>query len=642
MAVIRKIDTIGVKTLLSKGEFGLDMYTAGGDTGRVYIGTGTENIMLARIDDLGATEVVATAGQTLVSVVNSASMILRIDNVAQTEGVDYTIVDGNTISMITPLVGGEVISAIDTGDITSAVTALGVEFMSNKNIANGYAGLDATGKVNSSILPSYVDDVLELDTYADLPVIGEGNKIYIVVADETKGGDTSSYRWTGSIYAMVSNTLTAADVKALYESNANTNAYTDAEKLEVAVSTVHNTSDGSDHTFIDQDVTTTGTPVFASVQVAGGTGDEGRFTWNADESTLDVALNGATLQVGQEQLIRVTNNSGTSINDGMAVMATGTLGNSDRITVAKATLTQANAKFILGIVTETIASGADGFVTAFGKVRGIQTNGVNYGETWVDGDVLYVKDSGNGALTKVVPTDTQVKLPVAIVISAHGSNGTLFVRVNSIDENHAKAELALKASINSPTLVTPNIGVATGTSFNSITGLASVAPLAAGTAAVGVSTLTARQDHVHPIQTTISGNAGTATKLATARNIALTGDITGNINFDGSANVSIATTIAANSVALGTDTTGNYVVGNTAGTGIVVTGTAGEGWSPTITLSNVGTSGTYRSVTTDTQGRITAGTNPTTVAGYGLTDVYTKTQIDTNIGTVAEFEATLN
>lgn len=194
----------------------------------------------------------------------------------------------------------------------------------------------------------------------------------------------------------------------------------------------------------------------------------------------------------------------------------------------------------------------------------------------------------------------------------------------------------------SPVLVTPTIGVATGTSFNSITGLASVAPLAAGTAAVGVSTLTARQDHVHPIQTTISGNAGTATKLATARNIALTGDITGNVNFDGTANVSIATTIAANSIALGTDTTGNYVVGNTAGTGIVVTGTAGEGWSPTIALSNVGTAGTYRSVTTDAQGRITSGTNPTTVAGYGLTDVYTKTQIDTNIGTVAEFEATLN
>lgn len=173
----------------------------------------------------------------------------------------------------------------------------------------------------------------------------------------------------------------------------------------------------------------------------------GQFAWNIDESTLDLGLNGAVLQVGQEQLIRVRNNSGANITNGTAVMATGTIGNSGRITIAKANLTQANAKYILGVVTEDIVEGADGFCTVFGKIRAIQTNGTNYGETWVDGDVLYVKDSGNGALTKVIPTDTQVKLPIAIVIHSHGTNGSLFVRVNSIDENHAKADIALKADI---------------------------------------------------------------------------------------------------------------------------------------------------------------------------------------------------
>ncbi|MFK3681800.1 phage tail protein [Pseudomonas sp. NPDC088890] len=38
--------------------------------------------------------------------------------------------------------------------------------------------------------------------------------------------------------------------------------------------------------------------------------------------------------------------------------------------------------------------------------------------------------------------------------------------------------------------------------------------------------------------------------------------------------------------------------------------------------------GTYRSVTVDIYGRVVAATNPTTAAGYGLTDVYTKTQVD--------------
>lgn len=228
----------------------------------------------------------------------------------------------------------------------------------------------------------------------------------------------------------------------------------------------------------------------------------GQVAWNSTENTLDVGLDGVVLQVGQEQLIRVRNNTGTAISNGNAVMATGTIGNSGRITIANANISQANAKYILGVVTEDIVAGADGFVTAFGKVRGIKTNGAQFGETWVDGDVIYVKDLGNGELTKVVPTNTQVKLPIAIVINSHPTNGTLFIRVNSIDENHAKAELALKANLISPTLVTPNIGIATGTSFNGITGLGTNAPIINGVATAGISTLASKQDHVHPSDTT--------------------------------------------------------------------------------------------------------------------------------------------
>lgn len=269
-----------------------------------------------------------------------------------------------------------------------------------------------------------------------------------------------------------------------------------------------------------------------------------RVSWNTDESTLDVALGAATLQVGQEQLIRVTNNSGVAIDNGTAVMAAGTLGNSGRITVTKANLTQANAKYILGIVTETIANGADGFVTAFGKVRGVQTNGANYGESWVDGDVLYVKDSGNGALTKVVPTDSQVKLPIAIVVHAH-SSGTIFVRVNSIDENHAKAELALKAPLASPALTgTPT--APTAAVGNSTTQLATTAFVNAEIANDAPTKVGGGASGTWGIG--ITGNAGTATKWATARTISLTGGVSGSVSIDGSTNVSIATTLDFNTV----------------------------------------------------------------------------------------------
>ena len=72
---------------------------------------------------------------------------------------------------------------------------------------------------------------------------------------------------------------------------------------------------------------------------------------------------------------------------------------------------------------------------------------------------------------------------------------------------------------------------------------ASATPKAPGTAAVGTSSKYAREDHVHPLQTTVSGNAGSATKLATARTIGITGAVTGTAtSFDGTKNISIDVT----------------------------------------------------------------------------------------------------
>lgn len=74
---------------------------------------------------------------------------------------------------------------------------------------------------------------------------------------------------------------------------------------------------------------------------------------------------------------------------------------------------------------------------------------------------------------------------------------------------------------------------------SSIPTAATVTPKASGTAAVGTSTKYAREDHVHPLQTSVA----TATKLATPRVIAITGAVSGSATFDGSDNVSINSTL---------------------------------------------------------------------------------------------------
>ncbi len=68
-------------------------------------------------------------------------------------------------------------------------------------VANGVAGLDESGKVPESQLPSYVDDVIEYDAKADFPTTGESSKIYVDTATN------KTYRWSGSTYIEISSSL---------------------------------------------------------------------------------------------------------------------------------------------------------------------------------------------------------------------------------------------------------------------------------------------------------------------------------------------------------------------------------------------------------------------------------------------------
>ena len=152
---------------------------------------------------------------------------------------------------------------------------------------------------------------------------------------------------------------------------------------------------------------------------------EGRLVWNATDGTLDLGLGNATLQIGQEQYWYVRNNTASPIPNGAAVMATGTLGASGRITaapmVADGTIP---AKFFLGIATQEIPVDADGYVTTFGKVRGFDTSLIP------SGSVLYVSPSTPGGLTITEPTAPNLKLPVAFAVS-QANNGTLAVRTTT-------------------------------------------------------------------------------------------------------------------------------------------------------------------------------------------------------------------
>ena len=108
--------------------------------------------------------------------------------------------------------------------------------------------------------------------------------------------------------------------------------------------------------------------------------------------------------------------------------------------------------------------------------------------------------------------------------------------------------------------------------------------------------------------------------------VTLTGDVTGSASATltdlASGTISVATTVAANSVALGTDTTGNYMVNVTAGTGISVSHTQAEGSTATITNSDLGSSQSiFKNIAVSGQTTVVADSNNDTLtfaAGGGI------------------------
>ena len=162
------------------------------------------------------------------------------------------------------------------------------------------------------------------------------------------------------------------------------------------------------------------------LQLTGGSGDQGTFSWNTDEETVDLIQNGTTLQLGQETHIHVKNQTGSLIPDGTPVYATGTLGASGRITVAPMIANgSVEAKYFLGVTTEDIADGDDGKVTTFGKIRGLNT------AAYTEGQTLWVSSTVAGAFQTTRPVAPNLDLEVAIVINSHANNGTIFVRANN-------------------------------------------------------------------------------------------------------------------------------------------------------------------------------------------------------------------
>lgn len=160
----------------------------------------------------------------------------------------------------------------------------------------------------------------------------------------------------------------------------------------------------------------------------------GTISWDDGNGTANITLKGGNvnLQVGQELVARVYNDSGVSLTDGQIVYISGAQGNRIAVKLANAS-SEATSAGTLGMVTEPIASGAEGFITIMGTVNGLNTTGLTAGA------LVYLSASTPGAYTTTAPSAPNHRVILGYVERVHATVGSIYVKVDNgyeLDELH--------------------------------------------------------------------------------------------------------------------------------------------------------------------------------------------------------------
>jgi hypothetical protein len=171
----------------------------------------------------------------------------------------------------------------------------------------------------------------------------------------------------------------------------------------------------------------------------------GATRWNNTIGSSETLLKGGSVSLknGVDLVARVVNKvtPNTTLTKAayQAVRVSGAQGQRLAVELAQAN-NDNNSADTIGIVCETIATNQEGFIQTVGQLEDINTTGSLQGETWADGDVLYLSPTTAGALTNIKPTGATGHIVViGYVEYAHANNGKIYVKIMNgweLDELH--------------------------------------------------------------------------------------------------------------------------------------------------------------------------------------------------------------
>ena len=454
-----------------------------------------------------------------------------------------------------------------------------------------------TGTIDAARLPSYVDDVIEGANLAAFPATGETGKIYVAL-DTNK-----TYRWSGSAYVYITS--------GAVDSVAGKTGVVTLVKGDVGLGNVDNTAD-SVKSVASAAVLTTARTIngvsfngSAAITVTAnttnaltiGTGLSGTSFNGGSAVTIAIDSTVATLS-GTQTLTNKTIAAGSNTISGLTNSnLSGTAGITNA-NLANSSVTVGTTAIALGASSTTLAgltsvtsttfvgalTGNAATATSASQIDGIEFRNGNSTNA-VNPDTI--NDNGIGYITSV---SLLGQVDGALYSQAYSSSW-----VHQIFGDYRTGQLAVRGRNNGTLTAWRNI-------LDSVN-YTSYSPSLTGTGASGTWGIN------------VTGNAATATALASGRTIALTGDVTYTSGaFNGSANVTGTATLANSGVTAGSYTLASITVDAKGRITAASNGTASGG----VTSFSAGTTGLTPS--TATTGAVTlAGTLAVANGGTGAT-----------------------
>jgi hypothetical protein len=328
--------------------------------------------------------------------------------------------------------------------------------------------------IEITVFPTYNEINVNKVTGAVNSVNGQNGDVVLTKTDLNLGNVDN----TSDVNKPISNaTQTALDLKVdkITGKGLSTNDYTTIEKTKLSgIQDGAEVNVNADWNATTGDALILNKPTIPSlstlVPYTGATSDLNLGTNNliADHIALNVSPSGAGFVVGATQWSNTLGSSETLLKGGNVILKNGVdlLARVVNKVVPNTTLTKASYQVVkvsgaigqrlavdlaqantdlnsadtLGIVIETIATNQEGFIMTVGQIEDINTTGSLQGETWLDGDVLYLSPTIAGRVTNIKPTGATGHIVIlGYVEHSHANQGKIYVKIMNgweLDELH--------------------------------------------------------------------------------------------------------------------------------------------------------------------------------------------------------------